>query len=389
MHKRLRFDENWYFEAYPDVKQAFRRGLIPSLVGHYLRHGVAEGRLPHAPDTSTRRVFAYGSYGTNNVGDEAILEGVRKLYPKCHQFYMNRMRNGPGSFPNTALEQKDFFQEGDLLIIGGGGLLYDAPTVKLMADLAETASRAGATVDICRLGCEAASDKYCGEISRLFGAAEKITVRSTNSQKIMSNLLGETFPVEFDFAFNLRPDVPPRNSIESEITIGLVTASLDDSSLERICELVVHATRSRAGRKVNIAHFPQSRSYFNEGNNDVIMGERIWIASKMQHAASHVSFRTMPYVDEPIQALAQYINLDGIISSRYHGLIFGNLCNLPTLGVGKSQPKVGGFIDDHRSAKLIGADYDNLNDTYDAFLEIVIANRNQMASNGSTIGANR
>ena len=79
MHDRLRFDENWYLMNYPDIRRAIEGGAINSPVTHYLKYGALEGRLPHAPDTSDRRVFTYGSYGSNNVGDEAILEGVRKL----------------------------------------------------------------------------------------------------------------------------------------------------------------------------------------------------------------------------------------------------------------------------------------------------------------------
>lgn len=372
---RLRFDESWYLARYPDVRRALGNGAIQSAVAHYLKFGVIEGRLPHAPDTSERRVFTYGSYGSNNVGDEAILEGVRKLYPNCFQFYLNRMRNGKGFFPSEAVRDKRFFRSEDHLIIGGGGLLYDRSTVELMANLAEAVTRNGGTVDIGRLGCEAASPDYYDQIRRLFSYADKISVRSSNSQRIMDAIMGEVYPIEYDFAFNLREDVPALAEKHSEITIGLVTASLDRKPLDHIAGLVSYVAKLRWGRKINVIHFPQSRSYFNQDNNDVLVGERIWIAAAMQNSPDLEAFRTAPYNDDPVETLKQYKRLDGIISSRYHGLIFGSLCEIPTLAVGKSQPKVGGFVDDHPSRKMIGTDYQDIRENFDKFLEIVLANR--------------
>ena len=371
MLNRLRFDEEWYLSKYPDIRRAHDRKEILSPASHYLEHGVREGRLPHAPDVSDRRVFTYGSYGSNNVGDEAILEGVRKLYPNCIQFYQNRMRNGKGFFPQAAERSPVFFRTGDHLIIGGGGLLYSKETVAMMANLAESAVRNGGTVDICRLGCEAAHPSYHDEIRRLFSFADKITVRSTNSQEIMLDITGEQYPVEYDFAFNLRPFIASGREKHSAITIGLATASLDNDSLNHISKLVSDICKRRADENINIIHFPQSRSYFNIDNNDIIMGERIWITAGMQNAPRLPSFQTTPYSDEPIEVLNRYKNLDGLISSRYHGLIFANMCNIPTLAVGESQLKVGGFIKDHPSENIIGTDYQNLLVKFDEFLEVV------------------
>jgi hypothetical protein len=40
-------DENWYREAYPDVDEAIRDGIIVSARAHYLTAGYFEDRLPH------------------------------------------------------------------------------------------------------------------------------------------------------------------------------------------------------------------------------------------------------------------------------------------------------------------------------------------------------
>jgi hypothetical protein len=45
---RMRMDENWYAETYPDVEGARLAGDIESLREHFVRSGYLEGRLPAA-----------------------------------------------------------------------------------------------------------------------------------------------------------------------------------------------------------------------------------------------------------------------------------------------------------------------------------------------------
>src|ERR1017187_9861385 len=44
------FDEAWYLQAYPDVAEAVRDGVVPSGLTHYVKYGRDEGRLPSAFD---------------------------------------------------------------------------------------------------------------------------------------------------------------------------------------------------------------------------------------------------------------------------------------------------------------------------------------------------
>lgn len=39
-------DENWYFNKYPDVKEAVENGTFRSAAHHFLENGYFEGRLP-------------------------------------------------------------------------------------------------------------------------------------------------------------------------------------------------------------------------------------------------------------------------------------------------------------------------------------------------------
>ena len=368
----LNFDEGWYLSSYPDVARAISHGDFGTAVEHYLQFGSREGRLPVAPQPDNERVFVYGSFGSNNVGDEAILEGVRKIYPKCHQFYLNKRRGGSGSFPHEALMDRNFFRSGDYLIIGGGGLLYDRPTVSLMASLAKAARAAGATVDILRLGCEAAGPEYHDVIRELFSQARYATVRSTESQRVMRDILGHDLPVEMDFAFNLRGMAREiRYQPQSDLTIGLVTASMSPQVMEAVSNFITKQTRRRQVDGMRFVHIPHSRSYFNLENNDCLLGETIWTRAAMENAWSEDAFALWPFRQEPRDCLADYRKLDGVIGFRYHSLIFANLCDLPTLAVGVDHKKVASFYEDHPSSLTFGAAIEELDSQFEPFLKCV------------------
>jgi hypothetical protein len=42
----IKFDEGWYLSKYPDVKDAVKRGIVPSGREHYVMSGYYEHRMP-------------------------------------------------------------------------------------------------------------------------------------------------------------------------------------------------------------------------------------------------------------------------------------------------------------------------------------------------------
>jgi hypothetical protein len=44
----IAFDESWYLNTYPDVRDAVARGDVASGHAHYLKAGYFENRMPHA-----------------------------------------------------------------------------------------------------------------------------------------------------------------------------------------------------------------------------------------------------------------------------------------------------------------------------------------------------
>jgi len=45
--KYVKVDEEWYCNAYPDVKESIEQGKVESARDHYIPAGFLEGRLPH------------------------------------------------------------------------------------------------------------------------------------------------------------------------------------------------------------------------------------------------------------------------------------------------------------------------------------------------------
>src|SRR5262249_16119984 len=72
---RIAFDEEWYLLAYPDIARAVELGELPSGFAHYLAHGQAEGRKPHAEFEAAWYARAYPAAATEvGSSDPATLE---------------------------------------------------------------------------------------------------------------------------------------------------------------------------------------------------------------------------------------------------------------------------------------------------------------------------
>lgn len=44
---KIKVDDTWYLERYPDVQLAIDNNVVPSAAAHYTRHGYFENRMPY------------------------------------------------------------------------------------------------------------------------------------------------------------------------------------------------------------------------------------------------------------------------------------------------------------------------------------------------------
>ncbi len=131
-----------------------------------------------------------------------------------------------------------------------------------------------------------------------------------------------------------------------------VTPSISNGDLDVLAATIRACTRQTNGRMVRFVHIPHSRSWFNDRNNDCVTGEVLWSTCKMHQADREDLFTLSAFDPNPLSVLRTYGGLDGVMSARYHGLVFGRIAGIPTLAMGGSLVKLRSFIDDYPSGLL-------------------------------------
>lgn len=342
------FDECAYLNLNTDVRTSVRNGEFVSGRQHFNIYGKKEGRRFHAVDSDEPRVFVVGAYGTRNVGDEAIYDGASTLYPNAIQLYINAPRKLRAVEMYSMLRGGNKFRAEDTLVIGGGGLLFGAEPIQFLVKLAQCALEAGAAVRVERIGCEAARPEYYHVITELFRLVDSVSVRSSISQQIVRDICGMDVEWQEDFAMSLAGRVPERAMRRGSVPrIGLVTGGDHMENIAPLINLVREYSSDQSATPVRFIHIPHSASYIGFRNNDEVVGAKIASGIDTYLEGRHLGFTRVPFTDEPMEVLKTYAGLDGLITRRFHGLVFAHMMNLPVLGLPGDAAKNTSFIDDH------------------------------------------
>lgn len=367
MRQVVGFDGNWYLANYKDIAEHASKNFNFDPEQHFQEFGRFENRLPCAPEGFYNRIFSYGSYGSNNLGDDAIFEGVKTYYPECTEIYLFKSRGGNAVEYNVPLE-KNFFQKGDYLILGGGGLLYSQENVSYMIRLAKNVLDAGGVVDVLRMGCEGAHANFSDEIMELFSLARFVSVRSTISVKLIKDLIGMNVCYQKDFAFRLaqRKKIPSNQS--EFLKIGLSLASIDDGSLLSLAQQIKRYLIDNLGAKVKFYFLPHSQSFFDPGNNDNVVFHRLWSMLRDVHRFYDDPFELLPFRESVSLLLDDYASLNVFIGARYHSLVFSSFFDIPTIVLGASLLKNQSFLVDHARENLYPCT--DINDLYSLLVEV-------------------
>lgn len=293
--------------------------------------------------------YAFGAFGTNNVGDEAIFWGMRRIYPDLIQIYINKSNFTTAVWYADFIEGRRTFEYGDRLTIGGGGLLYSRHAVETMIKLADMVQSVGGSVSVEGIGCEALVDDYVDLVQELVRRADKLSVRSTTSAEIIRSRTKADPTVIPDFAFNLGDlFTHSERKTDGYITIGLsLSGDAFNNQYERLCRIV---ERWSAGHPlVRFVHIPHSRSYTSKHNNDLIVGQLIWSSISVYHARRESRFDAIPFSVDVENVAYVYGQLDAVIAERYHGLVFGTLAGIPLVAA-TGNLKNQSFVKDRPSA---------------------------------------
>jgi len=267
-------------------------------------------------------IYVLGAYGTNNIGDDAILEGIKTIYPNVIPISHGFCKYNPIHL-SAAYENK-IFKAGDTLILGGGGLFYSIEAINHWFMLCDLASRSGAEVEIRSVGFEGYLPEFYDLTKKLLSLAKVITTRTKFSTWSVNTIFDTNAIFEPDFATKIKID--NENTIRDKNQrkkIGLVLGGDLNSDYSKIIDMV------SSYRNLDFIHIPHSRSQLSWKNNDVIVGEFIKSSLYKGGVEEINNFVQLDHLLDPKEHIERFRNLHGVISQRFHGVVFSGMINVP------------------------------------------------------------
>ncbi|MBC8135833.1 MAG: polysaccharide pyruvyl transferase CsaB [Fibrella sp.] len=283
------------------------------------------------------KVAALGYYGFDNLGDEAVLAGIRtalKTESKFDGASFLVLSNAPEGttrlHPGTVAANRWKWREvsnalcdTDLFILGGGSLLQDATSVKsviwyaLMARLARAKSRRilwwGQGIGPLR------SNISRWLVRHIADQADAITVRDEKSAELLK-VIGAQGSIEIvaDPAFALSPESPvaPDNfSVDSVVFALRSWRGVNDSLMDSLKKY-----QATLGKNWCLSmHQPEDADYMHEifGPSHI----QDWRGTGIEAALGHVAVSRL------------------VVAMRLHALIFAARCGVPFVAL-SYDPKV-------------------------------------------------
>ena len=285
-------------------------------------------------------IYAFGGYGCNNVGDEAIFDGI--LYgtdEEVIQIYINVPEGHRSVWYADLLSGKEKFDEAATqLLIGGGGIAHCLGAVEDYVRMAKIAKEQGLRVTLQGVGLEGCTPEIAPALTELLSLAEAITVRSAKSKQIAKDLGFDSYQGK-DFAYN----IPTQESGIIRYGAAVSLSAIADKDLpiyvERIRVLLRH---------FNVMFIPHTRPYVSHDNNDVVLGHKIWSLLGGWIDKSLKDFYVADFDPNPYEALARYTSVKAVYTERYHGCIFSQMTNTPVIGIGGGR-KLESFFNERDS----------------------------------------
>lgn len=176
------------------------------------------------------RVGIQGSYGGINLGDEAILHGIvgqlRESLPveitvfsrNCEDtLRRHRVEHAVAGREMTREEARAEVEKLDLLILGGGGILYDRDAETYLREVA-LAHEAGVPVVVYAISAGPLKEPGSRElVAKHLNAAAAITVRDRKAMKLLEEVgVEREITLTADPALLLEPEELPSESVRSE-----------------------------------------------------------------------------------------------------------------------------------------------------------------------------
>jgi polysaccharide pyruvyl transferase CsaB len=313
-------------------------------------------------DNRIRRVGISGSYGGYNLGDEAILQVIirelrRSLPVEITVFSRDaddtHARHGVDAVTARNVTRRDartIVGNLDLLILGGGGILYDGKADMYLREVA-LAHEAGIPVMVYAISAGPLVDVALrSRVREALDRAAVITVRDEPTRQLLEAIgLEHEVAVTADPALLLEPEPLTLDEILRAEAIDpdsrLIGFSVrepgpaaPDLQVEHYHRLVANAADFMIDRlDAEVVFFPLERRKYDVQHSHAVVGQM-----------SHAQRATVLKRDySPGQILSLLEHFDFTVGMRLHFLIFSAIASVPFIALPYAT-KVSGFLEELR-----------------------------------------
>ncbi|HEX7053607.1 MAG TPA: polysaccharide pyruvyl transferase family protein [Burkholderiales bacterium] len=302
-----------------------------------------------------------GSYGGMNLGDEAILKAIiaqlRHGLPDVQITVFSRDADDTKRrhavervIPVRKLSRAEVVPEVerlDLLVFGGGGILYDAEARVYLREV-QIAKERGVPVFVYAIGAGPLKDPVAqGAVREALEGVAGITVREKSARQVLEEAgVHRDVVVTADPALLLKPEPLPRNVLKHEGLEGkrrLVGMSVREpgAAAPDLDERVYHALLANAADfmvdrfDADIVFVPMERSVLDSQHSHAVIAKML--------RATRARVLNGEYTSAQLLSLMEHF--DFAVGMRLHFLIFAALRGVPFVALPYAG-KVGGFLED-------------------------------------------
>lgn len=284
-------------------------------------------------------VLIIGYYGSNNAGDEILLEATINL---LNSVYISpnitaitySVQNTKEKHNINGISRNKYFQivkgikEADIVVGGGGSMLQNVTSNRSLIyylTILKLAKLMGKKVVLLGNGIGPLESKFATWITmRVLKSLDAIVLRAEDSFNLLKSFNVDNIYLGNDLAFTLELEGEAKKN-PKKILINLRKWFYEDEFIHNIVKFIKYLDNS--GFDIYLVPFQQ-------GNDDLILKE----------VQDRLDCQNVYFLD----ALDHYSLIDEIstaqlfIGMRLHGLVFSSICNTPFIGL-SYDPKVSIF----------------------------------------------
>jgi polysaccharide pyruvyl transferase CsaB len=302
-----------------------------------------------------------GSYGGLNLGDEAILKSIveqlRRDLPEAEITVFSRNADDTKrrhkverAVPVRRLSRAEIVPEIerlDLLVFGGGGILYDAEARIYLREV-QVAKERGVPVFVYAIGAGPLKDPIVqAAVRETLDGVAGITVREKSARQVLEEAgVHRDVVVTADPALLLKPEPLPRNVLRHEGLEGkrrIIGMSVREPGVAApdLDERVYHSLLANAADfmvdrfDADIVFVPMERSVLDSQHSHAVIAQMLRATRARVLNGEYTSAQLLSLMD----------HFDFVVGMRLHFLIFAALRAVPFVALPYAG-KVGGFLED-------------------------------------------